>query len=286
MGIDVAPRFDAFPHVFVAAPVGRGNRTVARATNVIRRLFGRHTVHAVTTRIIRLTDAGDRGIDTVAVAEGIPAGPIHAGGALRFGPDGRLWFGTGDAGVPSLAGDPSSRAGKILALAPGESETIAQGLRNPQGLEWNPRDGSLWATDHGPTGLLREGRRTGMDELNVIAHGADYGWPIESGRAEPPVYRPPLVVWRDAIAPAGLAFWNDDVFVSALAGRDLFRIGLDDKGAPACTGRMFDGRYGRMRALRLGPDGALWVGTSNRDGRGTPRDGDDLLLRIVPAQDD
>lgn len=289
MGIDIEPRYADNRHVFVATTVRRGNRQIARALNAVRRFFGYPGRHAVTSRVVRFTDAGARGKDSLTVVEDIPSGMLHAGGALRFGPDGRLYMGAGDAGVPELAGDPGDFAGSILALTPMHQGVLATGLRNVQGLDWHPVDGTLYATDHGPTGMLREGRRTGHDEVNAILPGGDYGWPVETGRAEEPAFRPPRIQWTEAIAPAGLAFWRGDsvwagdLFVSALAARDLVRIGFDGTGAPACTERLFQGAYGRIRALRAGPDGALWVGTSNRDGRGRPGPADDLLLRITPA---
>lgn len=288
LGIDVAPDFADTGHVYVALTVDARRGWLTRIAGRVGRLFGLRPQHAIVTHVVRLTDRDGRGVDPAVVAGPVPAGQIHVGGALRFSPDARLFLGTGDAGIPELAADPESAAGAVLDVTGGEQAVIATGLRNVQGIGWRPADGAMFAIDHGPTGLVTEGRRTGNDELNAIVPDRDYGWPFESGVEDWPQHTAPRLVWSEAIAPAGMAYasdgpWRGDLFVGALAARDLIRVGFDETGAPACTRPLLGDDYGRIRAIRAGPGGALWVGTSNRDGRGRPGPADDLLLRLRPA---
>lgn len=298
LGIAVPPDFEQSRHVFVAATLRVDGDGLLRAVvRRLRRWFTAEGGYPLNTAVIRLTDRAGRGVEPVAVVAGIPAAQLHVGGALRIGPRGDLWLGTGDALDPALTTARATRTGTILhyerrASVPRysrrRSEIYATGLRNVQGIDWDPRDGRLYALDHGPTGLAAEGLRTGMDELNAIQAGVDYGWPLESGRVELPRYRPPLLQWNEAIAPAGFAFWTGDpawegdAFVGALAARDLIRIHFDGR-TPMCTQGLLQGRFGRIRAVRMSPDGWLYFTTSNRDGRGLPAAGDDRLLRIRPA---
>lgn len=258
-------------------------------------------------RVYRFTEHDGRGTDRQQVLGGIPAARFHAGAALRFGPDGMLYLSTGDALRPGSAQDRGSLAGKILRLRPDGgvpadnpipgSRVYALGVRNPQGLAWHPATGELFAAEHGPSGLPREWFRTGRDELNVILPGENYGWPKESGLDDGDRFVHPLVVWSPAIAPGALAFytgsdfgWQGDAFVAALKGKALLRIGLERARAERTGWRatrretLFPNRLGRIRAVAMSPDGALYFTTSNRDGRGDPGTGDDLLLRIVPRR--
>lgn len=286
MGIALAPDFSTSGHVFVVGAFPAGEK---RAEN----------------RVYRLTERDGRGVEPRLVLGGIPAARYHAGAALRFGPDGMLYLTSGDATRPASAQDPASFGGKVLRMRPDGgvpadnphpgSYEYARGVRNPQGLAWHPA-GALFAPDHGPTRLPREWFRAGRDELNVIVPGANYGWPDAAGDEGGREYVRPLVEWTPAIAPGAMAFytgeafpWRGDAFVAALKGRGLMRIVL----RPAAGGRgwravaaepLFSGTLGRIRAVAMGPDGHLYFTTSNRDGRGDPRPGDDLLLRIVPRQ--
>jgi glucose/arabinose dehydrogenase len=220
------------------------------------------------------------------VLRGIRAAAIHDGGRLRFGPDERLYVTTGDAAEPALA-QADGRNGKVLRLTPrqyrgagGTPEVFTTGHRNVQGLAWQPGSGRLLASEHGPDG---------DDEINVLRRGANYGWPEVRGERHG-AFRAPIAVYAQSIAPSGATFvtrgasaWTGDLLVSALRGEQLRRLSLDGTRVTRDV-PLFQGRFGRLRSVVEGPDGALYVLTNNTDGRGSPREGDDRLLRVVPSR--
>lgn len=227
------------------------------------------------------------------VLDGIPGASTHDGGRIAFGPDGLLYVATGDAARRALAQDLRSLAGKILRIkADGSippdnpflgSPVYSYGHRNPQGLAWQPGTGRLYSTEHG---------QTANDEVNLIQAGGNYGWPDAEGKEELPGLRSPVVVYANTVAPAGATFytgaipqWRDSLIFGALRGTHLhlIRFGGKDSSEVAGETRLFQGELGRLREVAQGPDGALYVTTSNRDGRGTPVPTDDRVLRIVAA---
>jgi aldose sugar dehydrogenase len=285
MGIALAPDFARTGDVYV---VGTFTAGTERTEN----------------RVYRLTERGGRGVEPRLVLGGIPAARYHAGAALRFGPDGMLYLTTGDATDPGSSQDTTSLGGKVLRLRPdggvpadnpvAGSHVYARGVRNPQGLAWEPRTGALFAPDHGPTRLPREWFRAGRDELNAIVPGGNYGWPLAAGDEGDAEYLRPLVEWTPAVAPGAMAFYTGDAFpwrgnamVAALKGEQLLRIVLEHAPERRAGWRavaaepLFRGELGRIRAVAMGPDGHLYLTTSNHDGRGKPSPGDDLLLRVV-----
>jgi glucose/arabinose dehydrogenase len=225
------------------------------------------------------------------VIDEIPAGPIHDGGRIAFGPDDMLYVGTGDAGGNLRAADRESLAGKILRITPdGDvpddnpfdgSPVYSYGHRNVQGLDWDA-EGRLYASEHGPTGEF--GLR-GHDEVNAIEAGSFYGWPfrvgMDAGADGSPPAEPvdPLVTsGTQTWAPAGLAVHQGSLLVANLRGERLMTIDLAEPDTPSTA---VDG-FGRLRAVRLGPDECLYMTTSNTDSRGSPQDNDDRVLRVCP----
>jgi glucose/arabinose dehydrogenase len=214
------------------------------------------------------------------ILSGIDKAGIHNGGRIVFGPDGMLYAGTGDAGDGSAAQDPDDTNGKILRLTPdGEpapgnpvagSPVWSLGHRNVQGLAWDAT-GRMYGIEFG---------QNRFDEVNVIRPGKNYGWPEVEGRAGNSRYTDPIVQWSTGEAsPSGAAVVGRTLYVAALRGERLWTVPLDG-GAPKAE---LTGRYGRLRTVAVAPDGALWLTTSNTDGRGDPKDGDDRILRF-PAR--
>ena len=243
-------------------------------------------------RIVRYREVAGQLAERVVLIDNIPAVSIHDGGRLRFGPDGLLYATAGDASNTSLAQDVTSPAGKILRITPDgatpsgnrfSSPVYSWGHRNPQGLDWHPVTGDLWASEHGPTG---------NDEINAVQSGLNYGWPVIQGSASMAGMETPVAFFASAIAPSGASFYRgqrfaqfaDNLFVATLRGTHLLRLTVD-AAARRITAqeRLIDGSFGRLRDVVSGPDGHLYLCTNNRDGRGSPTAGDDRILRIVPA---
>ncbi|MEJ7634369.1 PQQ-dependent sugar dehydrogenase [Aeromicrobium sp.] len=235
---------------------------------------------AADDRILRLTlDGGSIGSQE-PILTGISVGSRHHGGRLLFDPDGNLFVSTGDAGDGSLAQDKESLNGKILRVTqdgkavdgnPFDNRTWSYGHRNIEGLVYDAK-GRLWATEFGDQTF---------DELNLIERGGNYGWPDVEGTSDNRDLINPKVTWgTDECSPAGLAIVRSTAFLGALQGECLFAVPLDgeDAGKPKAY---FSGDNGRIRSVTAAPDGALWVTTSNTDGRGDPGPDDDRIFRVT-----
>jgi glucose/arabinose dehydrogenase len=222
------------------------------------------------------------GDEPEVLVSGIASAGVHNGGRIAFGPDGFLYIGTGDAGRTGRAQDPADLNGKILRVQPDGSPAPnnpsgtavwSLGHRNVQGLAWDAQ-GRLFATEFG---------QNTWDEVNLIEPGANYGWPEVEGAGRDPSYRDPLVTWRPAEAsPSGSAIAGGNLYVAALRGERLWRLPVtpDGLGEPQSV---LDGTFGRLRSVAVAPDGALWLTTSNRDGRGDPSRTDDRVVRFAPV---
>jgi glucose/arabinose dehydrogenase len=248
------------------------------------------------TRVVRLQHNGDTGVFKNAVYSGIPGNISHIGGRIGFGPDGMLYVGTGDTNQPDLAQHLGSLAGKILRFTPeGEipadnpfpgSPVYTYGNRVVQGLAWDPRTGALFNSEHGPSGERGVDQR---DEINRIKKGGNYGWPKVVGAPNLPIYHDPIAMWRrPAAPPGGLTFFRGDLFVATLGSQALihirFKEGSEDYEIAAIE-RWFahdgdNGTYARLRDVVAGPDGHLYMLTSNHDGRAELRPNDDKILRL------
>jgi glucose/arabinose dehydrogenase len=232
----------------------------------------------------RLAPSGLR--ERAVILDDIPASPFHDGGRIAFGPDGYLYVGTGDATDGSYSPATESLAGKILRLtddgkpAPGnpwKSAVYSIGHRNVQGLAWDDR-GRLWATEHG-----RSGMESGLDELNLVTAGANHGWPsiqgdaVRAGITPPVAHSGPTYTW----APSAAAYWRGRILFGGLRGEALYEARIPDDGKTTVRVH-FHAELGRIRIVTVGPDGLLYLGTSNRDGRGRERRGDDRIVRMDP----
>jgi glucose/arabinose dehydrogenase len=234
-------------------------------------------------RVVRMGFDGGALTGQSPILTGIPAASVHDGGRIAFGPDGKLYVATGEAGDRPLAQDRSSLGGKILRINPDgsipsdnpdpASPVWSFGHRNIQGLAWDSA-GRLWATEYGANRL---------DELNLIQPGGNYGWPMAEGRADTPGLIDPAIQWGVGDAsPSGLAYFGGSLWVACLRGERLFQIPVGADGALGAPAPLFVGQYGRLRTVVAAPDGTLWFTTSNRDGRGSPRAGDDRILQFRP----
>ena len=231
--------------------------------------------------IARMTYDGSGLADQRRIFGGIPSGPIHNGGRIAFGPDGFLYAGTGEAGRGAPAQNPNDLGGKILRItpegapAPGNptpgSPVWTLGHRNVQGLAWDAR-GRMWASEFG---------QNTWDELNRIVPGSNYGWPVVEGRSGDDRFRNPVRQWHtDVASPSGIAIAAGSVFMASLRGERLWQIPLLQHGTGTPRALLTE-RYGRLRAVAVAPDGSLWVLTNNTDGRGSPRSGDDRIVRLT-----
>ena len=226
----------------------------------------------------------------------IPATTTHSGSRLLLLPDRTLLVTTGDAQQLPQAQNMASLNGKILRLnldgsIPATNPTAGSyvytlGHRNPQGLVQLP-DGRLYSSEHGPST---------NDEINKIEPGRNYGWPNVEGFCDLPAevtfcaannVREPLTTWTPTIAPAGLAYydhpaipgWRGSLLLVALGARKFTQLTLNAAGTTIPTRTDFlSATFGRLRAICVSPQGRVYVGTSNRDGRGTPAATDDRIL--------
>jgi glucose/arabinose dehydrogenase len=256
-------------------------------------VYTTRTNRGLVNRLVRYREAGNQLAEAAILLDDIPASNIHDGSRLRFGPDRLLYMTMGDAAAPSIAQDLASLNGKILRLTddgrtppdnPRASPVFSYGHRNPQGLDWHPATGELWATEHG---------EVGNDEINRIVAGRNYGWPVIQGGESRPDMEAPVLFFSPSIAPSGAAFYPGDaiaefkqnLFVATLRGQHLLRVRFDpaEPARVVATERLLENRFGRLRDVVAGPDGALYVCTSNRDGRGNPAPDDDRVLRLSRA---
>ncbi len=254
-------------------------------------------------RLVRDGNRGQlEGLRDIFVMNRFTRSGLHYGSRLAFAPDGTLFVTVGERGERERAQDPFDHAGSVIRIhrdgsvpadnpfaaggamaGQGAPEIWSTGHRNPQGAAINPADGALWITEHGPRG---------GDEINRPQPGRNYGWPrIGYGRhysgarigVGPAAagFEQPVHHWDPSIAPSGLAFcssdlfpaWRGNLFAGALKFQLLVRLELDGDRVTH-EERMLKGRYGRIRDVRCGPDGALWLLTDEANGK---------VLRIIPA---
>lgn len=254
-------------------------------------------------RVVRYLEKNNTLTDRKVIVEGIPAAPNHAGCRIRFGPDNKLYITTGDATDRELAQKLDSLAGKTLRLnddgtVPQDNPFAGQqgarpeiwsyGHRNAQGMDWQPDTNLIFQTEHGPSGFDGPG---GGDEVNIVERGKNYGWPLIHHQQTREGLISPLLEYTPACAPGGATFYRGTIFMpfrgnlffGCLRGERIIRVVLDGRRVVSQENLLKD-KYGRIREVIEGPEGAIYFSTSNRDGRGSPAKDDDRILRLVPAQ--
>ncbi len=248
-------------------------------------------------KVVRYTENDNTVTDELILVDKIPGAAWHDGGRIKFGPDEKLYITTGDAGNGNSAQDLNSLSGKILRINSdgtipddnpfSNSLVFSYGHRNPQGLDWDPITGKLVISEHGPSGE----RGFAHDEINIIEPGKNYGWPkVIGGEHDPDFVDPVLHTGDDTWAPSGATFydsanipeWENRYFVATLRGSHLRMLDLDVEANQVISSESIFSNYGRLRDASMGPDGNLYILTSNQDGRGSPAENDDRILRIVP----
>ena len=242
--------------------------------------------NGISNRVERYRFSNDTLSERKVILEKIKGSSNHDGGRITFGPDGYLYITTGDAETPNLAQDKNSLNGKILRIKddggipednPFGNAVYSLGHRNPQGLAWD-KNGTLWETEHGPSGI-----QTGNDEVNIIIKGGNYGWPTIKGDQTKEGLISPIIQsgTKDTWAPSGMAYYDGSLFFSGLRGEALYEAKIRN-GNKLDLLTHFKQEFGRIRAVVLGPDGYLYLSTSNQDGRGQTKEGDDKIIKINP----
>ncbi|MCZ6452717.1 MAG: PQQ-dependent sugar dehydrogenase [Alphaproteobacteria bacterium] len=252
------------------------------------------------TAVVRARLDGNRLVDlkTIFRANNVAGGRVHFGSRLAFGGDGKLYVTVGERGDSDRAQDLDSHNGTTVRLnddgtVPGDNpflntagalpETYSYGHRNSQGMARHPVSGDIWLNEHGPQG---------GDEINIVRAGVNYGWPVITyGRSyagfsigegsEKPGMAQPILHWTPSIAPSGMAFytgdkfpaWRGNLFVGSLKFRHLVRLELDGERVVSQE-RLLEGAFGRVRDVRQGPDGLLYLLTDENEG---------ALIRLEPA---
>lgn len=236
-------------------------------------------------KILRITESENRLADIQTVFDGIPGSAFSNGGFLKFGPDGKLYVGTGSVSDSShMPQSLDSLSGKVLRInpdgsIPGDnpfegSPVYSYGHRNPQGMAWDD-SGNMYMAELGPDK---------NDEINLILPGANYGWP-ERECAGDDRFEDAVLCYDPAIEPGGILFYSGDKIelessfvMASLRATNVYQLDFEE-GLPSQKSILSG--IGRVRDVAEGPDGSLYVITSNTDGKGFPDSGGDRLLRIV-----
>ncbi|QLH05280.1 glucose dehydrogenase [Nitrosopumilus oxyclinae] len=236
-------------------------------------------------KILRITESENKLQNAEIILDKIPGSSFTNGGFLKFGPDEKLYVGTGTISDASHSPqDLDSLSGKILRLnddgtIPDDnpfpnSLVYSLGFRNPQGMTWDD-NGNFFVAEFGPEK---------NDEINLIQAGKNYGWPEEQCSGDK-IFEDALLCYDPSIEPGGILFYSGDsidfessFIMASMRAANLYQ--LDFEEGLSSQKSILSG-IGRVRDVVQGPDGSLYVITSNTDGKGFPDSMDDKLLRIL-----
>lgn len=235
-------------------------------------------------KVLRITESNNKIADAVTIIDRIPGSQFYNGGVIKFGPDGKLYVATGlSSEFSHNAQDPNSLEGKILRLnddgtIPADnpfagSPVFSLGHRDLQGMAWD-KNGNLFVTELGPTK---------NDEINLVRAGQNYGWPEQECGGK---FAGPVMCYDPSIEPGGIVFYSgdkleytDSLIMATLRGANLYKLDVSEDGI--LSQKSVLSGLGRIRDVNQGPDGYLYVITSNTDGKGFPDKTDDKLIKIL-----
>jgi len=236
-------------------------------------------------KILRITESKNKLEEAETIFDKIPGSKFSNGGVIKFGPDEKLYVATGSISDTSyLPQDIESLTGKILRLNDDgsipndnpfpDSPVFSYGHRNPQGMTWD-KFGNFYVAEFGPTK---------NDEINLINAGQNYGWPSQECSGGD--FIDALICYDPSIEPGGIVFYSDNklefqgfMIMATLRASHLFQLDINEEGMISQKSILTG--IGRIRDVIEGPDGNLYIITSNTDGKGFPDSTDDKLLRIV-----
>ena len=237
-------------------------------------------------KVIRITEENNKATKIITILDKIPGSAFSNGGVIKFGPDEKLYVGTGSiSDLLDESQNLDSLAGKILRLNDdgtipvdnpfGDSYIFSYGHRNPTGFAWNVQ-GNMYATESGPTK---------NDEINLISAGSNYGWPEVQCYTQNENFVSPLKCFDPGLEPGGIIFYSGDklnvgnnMIMASQKATNLFKVVINDNGVN--LERILSG-VGRIRDVAQGPDGYVYILTTNTDGKAFPAPDDDKLLRIL-----
>jgi glucose/arabinose dehydrogenase len=250
-------------------------------TRIVYVAYLAHTEDRTMLRVARLRESGGAlGQAAVIASYGVSR---ESTAIVRVAPDGMLFVGIGSGGAAADAQALASPLGKILRIRPDggtpddnpwSSPVFSFGHRDPRGLAWKPRSAAIWEVEgNGIAG-----------EVNAIRGGANYGFPTEQAQ-NGPAPAPPAATLEGIPDPSGLVAvpiatspFADDLFVSSLAGEDVYRVRFARSGEGRVAAALLRRRYGRIAQITASPDGLLFLITSNAESWGAGRD---LLIRLA-----
>lgn len=281
LGMALHPDFTDSPYVFVVYNYLEGS--------------------SIKEKLVRFTYFADTLTNQTTILGNINGAGNHNGSRLVFSSDQKIFMTTGDGGIANNAQEPGALEGKILRMNP--DGTIPEdnplngsliwslGSRNAQGLAFGP-DGVLYSSEHGPSS---------DDEINIIKKGRNYGWPAVHGFCDLPSelqfcidsnVAEPIFTWTPTIAPADILYYahpaipefSNTLLLCTLKEQDLRVIRLNSMGDTVISEMIyFNAVFGRIRAICPAPNGDIFIGTSNRDGRAQnpfPIAADDRIIRL------